>query len=183
MARYSLPVLTTVTTIWLAPSTTWLLVRISPVSVSTMPVPAATPPETRLSMSTTPGTTAAVTADQSGAAWDGLELPLPDPAFGEGRSPPLDSERVPSVEGVGEAVIEEDCRRSRAPAPMNAEAISATRTRAASSTRLWRCPGEGAGAGDGPRPAAGAPQVVGGIGGATGGPCSIGRVMPGSVTS
>ena len=41
LAVYDWPVLTTVTVICVAPSTTWLLVRISPFEVSTMPVPAA----------------------------------------------------------------------------------------------------------------------------------------------
>ena len=40
-AAYDWPVLTTVTVIFVAPLTTWLLVRISPFEVSTTPVPAA----------------------------------------------------------------------------------------------------------------------------------------------
>ena len=55
---------TTVTTMAEAPSTTWLLVRISPSEVSTMPVPAPTPPFMRLSMLTTPTSTLAATSSQ-----------------------------------------------------------------------------------------------------------------------
>ena len=43
LAEYDVPVLTTVTVILVASATTWLLVRISPLAVSTMPVPAAAP--------------------------------------------------------------------------------------------------------------------------------------------
>src|SRR5271165_6912774 len=50
-----------------APDTTWLLVRTSPDAVSTMPVPAASPPlnPSRVVMSTTPGSTLAAIVDVS----------------------------------------------------------------------------------------------------------------------
>src|SRR6478609_2517552 len=58
-----------------APSTTWLLVRISPSAVSTTPVPAPTPPFMRLSMSTTPTSTLAATSSQL-ESWAVEPVPL-----------------------------------------------------------------------------------------------------------
>jgi len=56
VATYLSPVDTTITLIFVAPSTTWLLVRISPSDVRIMPVPAAFAPRylSRVLMSTTP---------------------------------------------------------------------------------------------------------------------------------
>ena len=139
LAVYLWPVETTVTVMEVAPSMTWLLVRISPVEVRIMPVPAPAPfwKPKRVLMSTTPGVTLAATA----APWD--DVMGPEPVAGAEPEPPDDGSvgvgeaepPFPGTNGVSGASEEFSawagrCRRLPIPRPITADTITATRINA-----------------------------------------------------
>src|SRR5437899_1618188 len=132
-----------------APSMTWLLVSTSPEEVITMPVPAASPPPERVTLtSTTPAMTLEVSDDP---ALPPLPLPLPllllppPPKMPPDPVPPLG---FPPLPGVGVWIDEvrgdEDGHRvSRAPSPAAAATTKTPPKAAAASTRRCRRGGAG----------------------------------------
>src|SRR5438874_3037941 len=150
------------------PLTTWLLVRISPVELTIMPVPAAALEPMVVLMSTIAGSTLAATA----AA---LLLPLPLPVAGA---------VVWMGDAMGDACAVWLGLMARAMLkPMPAPAAAAT-TAIRTTNAAMRCHTEGAGAGGGAGiQAGGGPMPSGGAGGSGGCSGGVSENCPGSTGS